>query len=242
MPLSCFSAEGKSAFQLGVEAYRLKNWKDAEIQFQNHLKAEPKSAEALLNLALVEFELNKKGHALAYLRHALALDPKNAKAHQALSYLKAQGLSPATKSDSFFAILNSSLIRSLSLDTLLGFSLLVLLIWGFLLFRYLQNRRRALSQETAPPPFPTVLILIFLFLITSAILSTWKLWDSSLVRGTVLQAGASLRAGPGETEVTLLELPEGAEVRLLLSRPPWNQVRNEEGSTGWIHSQQIYFY
>ena len=69
----------------GNEAFKTGDYKQAEVEYQQALKLEPKSSTALNNLGVVQNELGKFDDAAATLERAVAADPKNAIAHYALA-------------------------------------------------------------------------------------------------------------------------------------------------------------
>lgn len=69
----------------GNEAFQRNDYREAESDYRNALRIEPKSATALNNLGVILNELGKYDEAAAFLRQAIEVDDKNAIAHYALA-------------------------------------------------------------------------------------------------------------------------------------------------------------
>jgi tetratricopeptide (TPR) repeat protein len=69
----------------GNEAFKRSDYKQAEIEYRNAIKLEPKSSTALNNLGVILNELGKYDDAVEILNKAIAVDPKNCIAHYTLS-------------------------------------------------------------------------------------------------------------------------------------------------------------
>lgn len=89
----------------GNEYFKKNDYPQAEREYRDALKSEPKSATALNNLGVILNEEGKYDEAISYLHGALDVDPKNAIAHYVLS----EALAKKSKFDEAFAEANAAI-------------------------------------------------------------------------------------------------------------------------------------
>lgn len=92
----CGCGELKTATEYlyaGNEAFKTGNYKEAESEYRQAIKLEPKSETALNNLGVVLNEVGRAGEAAEILKQAVAIDPTNGIAYYTLAKaLTKQGL------------------------------------------------------------------------------------------------------------------------------------------------------
>ena len=234
-----------SEFQLGVQAYQKQDFKQAVESFTKVLDetkrtGAPKSATLLTNLGLAHFKVGNKGFAIAYLRQALSLDPGLSTAQSALAFVLTQAsVKEIPHRLETYEALRENLLEPVNIFSYFFLSALFLFAGGWLVLSYLGQRRRAAQQELGAPPLP---IFGFVFLAGFVVvmgLSFLKLWDSTQLRGTIVEAKVAVQAAPGENQAVLFELYEGLEVKVRRKQDGWVQVSYPGGMTGWISEKAI---
>jgi hypothetical protein len=59
------------------------------------------------------------------------------------------------------------------------------------------------------------------------------------VERQVKSSGSQLKSAPFQSATSLLSLPAGTHVAILISTPYWYGVETENGQHGWIHRSQL---
>lgn len=234
-----------SEFQLGVQAYQKQDFKQAVESFTRALDevkraGGPQSATLLTNLGLAHFKLGNKGFALGYLRQALSFDPGLSTAHSALAFVlsQAQVKEIPHRLETYEAI-RENFLEPVNISSYFFLSALFLFAGGWLIISFLGQRKRAMQQELSPPPLPIIGIVFLASFVVVMGLSFLKFWDSTQLRGTIVEAKVAVQAAPGENQAVLFELYEGLEVKVRRKQDGWVQISYPGGMTGWISEKAI---
>ncbi len=225
--------EANVLFQNALTAYKKKNLEEAKQLFSQILKTTP-SSEVYYDLGLVEYESKNLGPAVANWRKALALDPNNQLADQSLLFIKKRIEHPElNRHTDNFEVLRERLLNHSQLEYLVLFSCFIFLGSSWLLLSYIGERRRSREQELTVPTLPWTMPIMALLLVISIGMSGAKIYDSSLVRATVLPSKIQVLSAPDAESTQLFELFEGLEVIVESSQGEYVQVSFPGGMTGW---------
>ena len=237
-------ASAQDDFHQGIELYRQKKWDDAKAKFQQAVQAEPRSSASLYNLGLTEMQLGEKGEALAHFRMALYWDAALAPALSALEALQKKVDRPFQARElSTFEAIRQSLLLPRSINLYLTLTAILLALSGWLLLRFLSQKKRADDNGDVPPPFPVAATIVSALTVVAITLAVAKVVDAGTTRVTVISKQASLKTGPGEEAVSLLEVPEGNE--LIVENvhkdndKTWLQVTLPGSFTGWMSDKNV---
>lgn len=173
--------------------------------------------------------------ALGLLRQALFLSPENRTAQDALKFiLNEHPIKEIPRSLNSYESLRTQLLQPVSLTVYLFFSVLTFAFAGWTMVSYIGRRKRALQEESALPAFPIIPSALVLACVVSSSLFLLKLYDSTLLRATVIVDSTPLQTAPGENQVAIMEIPGGLEVQLRIDQGDWVQVVVPGSATGWI--------
>lgn len=243
LTLAYFGAFAQSStefFIQGTQAYLSKDYKKAQELFQKSLDQDPHNATVLTNLALTEFQLGQKPMAIGLLRKALNLDPEVSTAQASLSFILSEHpIKEMPRTLNSYETLRAQLLQPIPLPAYLILSALAFLCAGWTLISYVGRRKKALEEEKALPAFPLVpSILAAMFVLFSALVLL-KLYDSTILRGTIVTETVSLQTAPGENQVAIMDLPGGVEVQIRADQGDWVQVTYPGSATGWIKKSSV---
>lgn len=227
-------------FDQGTQAYLSKDYKKAQELFQKSLDLDPHNSTVLTNLALTEFQLGQRPMAIGLLRKALTLDPDTSTAQASLNFILSEHpVKEIPRNLNSYEVLRAQMLQPIPLPGYLVLSALSFLSAGWAAISYIGRRRKALEEEKALPPFPVVpTVLVLLFLLFSGLVLL-KLYDSTILRGTIITETVSLQTAPGENQVAIMDLPGGAEVQIRAERGEWAQVTYSGSATGWIKKSSV---
>ena len=227
-------------YKEGVQHYQNKSFDKAQASFQNALLLSSLNLSTLTNLGLVSFELGNKGLAIAYLRRALEIDWDFSPARAAYDYIWSQlEVKEVPHRIETYETIRENFLSPFSLTEYLWFGGFCFLISGWLLIRYLGQKRRALQDELPLPQFPSVGAIVFTLFIVVFLFTGLKIYDLNLPRATIIAAKVSLKTAPSESETNLLELSQGFEVILRKVDSDWLQVTYPGGPTGWVKKTDL---
>ena len=94
-------------------------------------------------------------------------------------------------------------------------------------------------MEKSPPPIPVIGGFLGLVLVIFTGLASLKFYDSTILRGTIIQERVSLQTAPGENQVVILDLYGGMEVIARQVQGDWIQVTYPGSLTGWIKKSSL---
>lgn len=242
LPSLLWAQTGSSAdlFKQGTQLYLEKNYAKAQEIFTLSLDKDPHNATTITNLALAEFQLGKKPLAIGLLRKALSLDPELPTAQAALKFALSQlQVKEVPHQIETYETLRSKLLQPVPLSAYLILSALSLFAAGWILISYGGRRKKALEEEKALPPFPLIGSLLALLFVVFTGLLALKVYDGTLLRGTIIEEKVSLQTAPGDNQVAILELFGGMEVVAHTNQGDWVQVTYPGSVTGWIKKSSV---
>ncbi len=200
---------------------------------------EPLSTPLLLNWGLASFQSGKRGLAVGLWRRALVIDPTFSEARSALAYATRSMQLRAPDDSLWLEGLRQKVLGHVSLNTMLGMTLIFLVLGGWPMVSYLGRRRKALQKELPLPELPWAGALLSLLFIGSLVMTTLKAVERSIPRGTAITS-VSVRSGPSEASSSLFELREGSDVMLRQSKKGWTQIHDPGGMTGWVPEASLF--
>ncbi|AHI04615.1 TPR domain-containing protein [Bdellovibrio bacteriovorus W] len=227
-------------FQKANELYFAKKYEEAKQAYTELLQSSPDNADVTTNLALSEFHLGNKFASLGWLRRALYLDPSHSQAQQGLNFVTSQiQVREVPRQIPFFENIHHSLLAKFPLPAvfLIGFLCLMAFAWG--LISFLAQRRNAFRQQASLPTLPWRVVISGAFFVLFTLMTGLKLYDLSLLRGTVISESVSLQTAPGDNQVTILDVYGGNEVIIQQTQGEWAQVTLPGSVTGWIKTSQL---
>ncbi len=240
-PVVAPATSAQDLFQTGVGAFQKTDLKLARASFQEALKSDPSNPVLLFNLATVVQKDGQLGLALALWRKALAIQPDFSAAQRAISWAEAKLDRREIPHDvEFWESLRDLALIQIPLDRYLGTTAFLFLIAGWLCFRYLGQRRRAILEDRPLPNFPSAALASSLLLFVAAILSAAKLYDQSIMRGTITVKKIEARSSPDSAATALFDLYEGLEVIVRNRTEEWTQITYPGASTGWIPKSAVF--
>ncbi|WP_374076763.1 tetratricopeptide repeat protein [Bdellovibrio bacteriovorus] len=242
LPTLVVAQTGSSAelFKQGTQLYLAKDYTKAQEVFTQALDKDPYNATTLTNLALAEFQLGKKPLAIGLLRKALASDPELPTAQAGLKFILSQmQVKEVPHQIETYESLRSKLLQPVPLSAYLILSALSLFAAGWILISYGGRRRKALEEEKSLPAFPLIGSLLSLAFVIFTGLLALKVYDSTILRGTIIEEKVSLQTAPGDNQVAILELFGGMEVIARETQGDWVQVTYPGSLTGWIKKSSV---
>lgn len=233
-------ASFETLFRQGLASYQTKDYAKAKEFFSEALKKEPGNTAAMTNFALTSFQLNDRGSAIGWFRRVLTLEPDRTEARHglkfALSKLEVKEIPHRIET---YETLRQNVLWMATTRVFLALTALLLLAAGWMLLGWLGQRRRAHRAEEVAPPFSFSLGFLLTLALGGVILTSLKLYDETLPRGTVIGAKIEARSAPSEDAAALFDLYEGFEVVLREHKDQWVQVTYPGGLTGWIPQDRV---
>lgn len=227
-------------FTQGTQQYLAKDYKKAQELFTQALDQDPDNATTLTNLALTEFQLGKKPRAIGLLRKALASDPELDTAKSGLKFALSQlQVKEVPHQLEIFETIRTQLLLPAPLSAYLVLSALSFFATGWVLLAYGGRRKKAIAEEKALPPLPLIGIFLSLSLVIFTGLLALKIYDSMILRGTIVEEKVSLQTAPGDNQVAILDLYGGMEVIARETQGEWVQVTYPGSLTGWIKKSAL---
>lgn len=228
-------------FARGIESFRKGELDKSRAFFAKVVQKEANNPTALFNFGLVQFELGRKGEALALWRKAAAVQPGWPPAVQAIEWAVEKLDRPEIAHESEpWERLHDTLLAPFSMTSFLLLTALFLLACGWSTLSFYGERRRARLEGHAARRSPAWAIAFSFGLVLSLSLTLSKARDLNQIRGTILPEKVSVRSHADASATVLFELYEGLEVILRSSHGPWAQVTYPGGPTGWIPRNSLF--
>lgn len=230
-----FGQTFEESFRQGVQNYQEQKYQDASSHFSEALRQKPDDVNVMTNLALAQFQLGQKGHAVALLRKAVTLEPDFSTSRSALSFIVAQlDVKEIPHEIEFWETFRADWLLPFSLTHLLALIGITFFASGWLWIRFFSRRRTARIEQSPSPTVSVTAILASILLFVSIVLVALKIWDSRIPRGTVIVEKVVVYVAPDEKSAALFDLYGGLEVIVRNQRTGWIQITYPGGLTGWI--------
>lgn len=227
-------------FKDGVQNYQKKDFEKAKNAFERSLEKDPSNLSAMTNLALTEFQLGKKGYAVALLRKAKNLDPDFSVPSAALKFVLPQlDVKEIPHEIQLWENIRNQFLVPVPLTAYLILTALLLFSSGWTLLNFFGSRKRALKEDAPLPGFPTVSFILCLSLVTTLSLALMKIYDFQIPRATIVSEKISVLSAPDEKSPSLFELFGGLEVIVLSANQDWVQVNYPGALSGWVPKSAV---
>ena len=227
-------------FRKGTEFYVAKDYAKAQESFKQSLDQDPNNSVTITNLALTEFQLGNKALAIGLLRKALDIDPDLEVAKAGLKFALTQmAIKEVPHQIETYESLRAKLLQPVPLTGFLILSALSLFACGWVLISYGGRRKKALETETALPGFPVIGTLLGTLFIAFTVLLALKIYDATVLRGTIVDEKVSVQTAPGDKAVVILDLYAGMEVISHKTEGEWVQITYPGSLTGWIKKSSL---
>jgi tetratricopeptide (TPR) repeat protein len=226
-------------FEKGLAAYQSKQYTEARDAFQKQLDQGHMSPGLLNNMALSVYQLDQKPLALALWRKALSIQPGFQPALSGRNFLETKmNLRPLERDT--LSLWTHRNLEAVSFYQLMWVNALILAIAGWLVLRYLGERRFAVEEEQPMPAFPVMAAVFSVVLLFTATVAVYKVRDSLTTRATITAVKASARSLPADEGVGLFDISGGSEVFVRQQQNGWSQIQNAEGSSGWVKNSELF--
>jgi len=231
----------ESYFQSGIQLAQGSKWEDARAAFDQALRLQPQNSAVLTNLGLAEYNLGQKALAIGLWRRALEMEGDAQAARRALSFaLPGLDVRELPHEIRWLDGLHDQFLSSLSLLFLGWLCALCTLALGWSLLSHWGKRRIALADDKVIPAVSFLTVFFGFAWILSLTVTSLKVWDSQLIRGTIVATKVSALSAPEAQAPALFELPGGLEVLVEKSQgSDWLQVTYPGGQTGWVPSSAL---
>lgn len=233
---SASAAEADAAFDAANKLYEQGRHSEAAAAYEKLLQTNPRSESLLFNLGNAHFKAGHTGRAIAAWREAERLSPREPGIRFNLQFARKK----VTGQESTGSSLGTRTLAALTANEWTVLAAVALWIWGGLLAvrEFRPTLRPALSGYTATAG------VVCLALVACVTAASQRLEETEAV---VTTPDAILRSGPLEEAKVLHQFRDGAELLVLdrkainLGGQPqtWLQVRDTQGRTGWVKSDQV---
>jgi len=217
--------------EAGINAFQQGKYDDAKQSFTN-LMADPKwKFAALYNLGNTAVRQNHLGEGLGYYIRAQHQNPHDRDTQDNIKYvLSALGGRRLVTAPSNFDIFRKEVLGRFTFTESLAMTFI------FSIFFLIGTRRFVVARRNESATAPSSgLVFSFIFLVLFSGLSLLKLIDTYSERGIVITDHVDLRSGPGETNASMMVVPEGSEMVIHDTDHDWVQVNAVGGGLlGWI--------
>lgn len=229
------------AYQKGLKHYQDKDFSRAREHFKMAWSSEPQNPLVLYNWGLSEYQLENNGMALAAWRKALFLDPDLEPASRAIEFLMSTSSVGSTSyRGGYWESYRAKILSRVSINQIFLLTLVLLVSCGWLVIRYLGQRKMAVEEELPLPPIPWLGIALLVFFLAFQMTAALKVYDYFTPRATVIAQTVTVKSAPTKDSSTLFEIYEGSEVLLKRKTSDWSQVKYPGGLTGWVESQSLF--
>lgn len=215
--------EPAAAFDRANHLYEQGRYEEAARAYEELLARGLCSAAILYNRGNAWFKAGRIGRAIASWRQALELAPRDPEIRNNLNFARQQVHGPSLQPEPIQTLLQRLTLNEWTWATVIPFWLTMLLLMaGHYRPAWRPRLRTALW-------ICCILTLGNLALLTAA----FHLWKHGRP-AVVLQTSTPVRNGPFDESPVLLELHDGAEVRVLEQKDDWVRVTADGSRSGWM--------
>jgi tetratricopeptide (TPR) repeat protein len=222
----CAATERPSLFEEANRLYEQGKYPEAASHYESIVKAGRNSAGVYFNLGNAYFKQGELGRALLNYRKAEALAPRDPDIQANLRFTRDR----VAGSVSIRPSLLHRALNYFTLNELAYFIGPLFWVWAALFCAIRIRPSLKSTLRTAQILTGTILILSLCFLAASFLAKRQR-------AVIVLARQATIRLGPLPESQAAFTATDGAELRLLGSRPDWFQVSDRSGRTGWVSTR-----
>jgi tetratricopeptide (TPR) repeat protein len=223
-----FAADFNSDFSAANKFYAEGKFADAANAYEKILASGTTSPNLLFNYGNAEFKSGNLGKAIAALRRAELLAPRDSEIRANLAFVRNQ-VQGATVRESFW----QNWLGNLSLNEWTVFAAIA--FWLTFLLLVAKQIRPALAGKLKSATWIFAAVTIF----SGTILGVQAASHFSRQTAVVISAAATARSGPFDDAQNAFTARDGAELSILDRRDDWVQVADGSGKTGWLQNKQV---
>jgi tetratricopeptide (TPR) repeat protein len=223
-----FAADVVTDFSTANKSYAEGKFADAANAYEKILASGATSPNLLFNYGNAEFKAGNLGNAIAALRRAELLAPRDLEIRANLAFVRNQ-VQGSTVRESFW----QSWLGNLSLNEWTVFAAIA--FWLTFLLLAAKQLRPALATKFKSATWIFAALTIF----SGTILGVQAANHFSKQTAVVISAQATARSGPFDDAQNAFAIHDGAELSVLDRRDDWVQVADGSGKTGWLPAKQV---
>ena len=227
LTLSGFAADVSAAFDSANRLYEQGKFADAASAYQKIVESGSVSAAIYFNLGNAYFKSGQLGRAIAALREAENLTPRDANMRANLQFIRGRVQGPTGSAESWQ--------RWLSVLTLNEWAILTAaILWVWLGLLILIQFRPALKQSLRGLLWcGAVVILLF----GGCTYAAWS--GESTKTAVIISPDVVVHNGPLDEAPTAATVHDGAELTVLDTKNDWLQVQVDAKRIGWVKKEQV---
>jgi tetratricopeptide (TPR) repeat protein len=236
LSINAIAQNTEEIFNSANKLYQQKQYEKSARLYEELVSSGYEGVSLFYNLGNAYFRVGNLGHAILYYEKALKLSPGDEDIQHNLTIANARTVDKLTEFPPFF--LFKIWEEILAFFSLTGwvfivyafFILLLISLAGYLLLR------NPLYQKYS---FFTGIILLFLFIFTTAIMIVRLNRDVNVTTGILVERQSNVKSSPDETSNDAFVIHEGIKITLEDRVGGWVKVRLNDGKTGWIPEEHI---
>jgi len=224
---SGFASEASATFDSANRLYEQGKFTEATVAYEKMIQSGAVSSAVYFNLGNAYFKSGRLGRAIAALRHAETLAPRDPDVRANLQFVRARVQAPTGSPASWQQWLTALTLNEWAILT-------AVIVWIWLALWVLIQFRPQLTQS----------VRAILWCGGAAVFAcggcTYAAWSSESTKTAIIIANdASLHNGPLEEAPTTTTVHDGAELTVLDTKNDWLQVRVDNQRMGWVKREQV---
>ena len=223
-------------FQQGNEFYKQEAYNKALETYKRIEKQKQESDALYFNIGNCYYKLNKIAPSIYYYEKALALNPNNDQVKENLVFAKRLAIDHIEPLPKTFL---QSAFQTVILDhnsEFWAYVSIVSCVLGAILFLCYFFFDESLTKRVF---FTISSILMLNFLVTMTFAYQNKSYFKTHVYAIIFNEQSDIKNGPSLTAETIFELHEGTKVQILKTEDDWDEIKLEDGKTGWMLSDDL---
>jgi tetratricopeptide (TPR) repeat protein len=222
------AADVATDFSAANKLYAEGKFADAAAGYGKILLAGAASPALYFNYGNAEFKSGNLGRAIAALRRAELLAPRDAEVRANLEFVRNQVQGTTLRESRLQGWLGALTLNEWTILVAVMFWLMFVLLAAKQIRPALQTRLRDLTFTVAA-----------IMILSSAALGLQAANHFSKTSAVVVAANATARSGPFDDAQNAFTARDGAELSVLDRRDDWLQVADGSGKIGWLQVKQV---
>jgi tetratricopeptide (TPR) repeat protein len=227
LAFSSFAADVSAEFDSANKLYEQGKFSEAATAYERMIQAGSVSSAVYFNLGNAYFKSGQLGRAIAAIRQAENLTPRDPDVRANLQFIRARVQAPTGAPASWQQWLTTLTVNEWAILT-------AVIVWVWLALWVLIQLRPQLMQ--------TLRMALWCGAVGILVCGgcTYAAWSSESTKIAIVVAkDASLHNGPLEEAPTTVTVHDGAELTVLDTKNEWLQVRVDNQRAGWIKREQM---
>jgi tetratricopeptide (TPR) repeat protein len=225
--LSGLAADISAAFDSANRLYEQGKFTDAAAAYQKLIDAGTASPAIYFNLGNAYFKSGQLGRAIAALRNAENLAPRDPDVRANLQFIRTRVQAPSGSPDSWRQWLTTLTLNEWAI-------LSAIILWAWLALWVLIQFRPQLKQSLRAALWCGG---VAIFICGGCTYAAWS--AESTKTAIIIAKDAVLHNGPLEEAPRAATVHDGAELPVLDTKNDWLQVRADNQHIGWIKREQV---